>query len=84
MVLSRVELEIAPVVGNERLRKRKFLCLVNEYLLPVAWKHPGLETGRALAFYTSSFSIWLARGRWGPHSDGWLEFRGLLSQKWSP
>lgn len=57
MVLSRVELEIVPVVGNKHLRKRKFLSLVNEYLLPVAWKRPGLKTGKALAFYTSSFSI---------------------------
>lgn len=57
MVLSRVELEIVPVVGNKHLRKRKFRSLANEYLLPVAWKRPGLQTGRALAFYTSSLSI---------------------------
>lgn len=57
MVLSRVELEIVPVVGSKYLRKRKFLSLGNEYLLPVAWKRPGLKTGRALAFYASGFSV---------------------------
>lgn len=50
--LSRVELEIVSVVGSKRLRKRKFLSLVNEYILPVACKHPRLKTGRALALYT--------------------------------
>lgn len=57
MVLSRVELEIVPVVGSKYLRKRKSLSLVNDYVLPVAWKRPGLKTGRALAFYASGFSV---------------------------
>lgn len=72
MVLSRVELEIAPVTGNERLRKRKFLSLVNEYLLPVTWKHPGLETGRTLDFYTAAFPFgWLAEDGGRTVMDGW-------------
>lgn len=72
MVLSRVELEIAPVVGNERLRKRKFLSLVNEYLLPVAWKHQvWRQEGHWLSTPAAFPFGWLAEDGGRTVMDGW-------------